>query len=223
MTQKIILFSGVACAGKSSLAREVARAMPSAFLLDNDVVKNALACVRPTIQMQLPPVEAYLRGLPVTTITIQDAFGERIDVPPANEFHGRHVRDQAYRAMLEIAEANLNLGKMPIYESLFPNQFQSGVAGRILDQFNGRNVLVHLFLPQEILRERMVQRAKISPEYAVKDGAKLESDETWRDYLLKNPLIPPSLERYPHLKIDSSKSPRICLDACLSYISEQTG
>ena len=55
---------------------------------------------------------------------------------------------------------------------------------------------------------------------ADRDGGKLESDESWKEFLRDQPIVPKELENYNHLKIDNSTGPlENCVRMALNYIA----
>jgi len=220
MNQRLIVIAGTPCVGKTTVARGLAKSLTNSILLEKDVLNQSLSEVRPTNNGNLPGAEEYLSSQP--TESGEDIFGKLIRVPERCEFYGRHVREQTYRAMIDIANANLKEGKSPIFESLLSRQFGiPGLVQGILDEFKPYECLMlYVHIPEEEIKIRMQERIKTDNYYKLVDGPKLKSQETWETYMEKFPIFPENLDDFNHFLIDGMKSPDECVEESLSYVKK---
>lgn len=218
MDPVMIFIAGTPCTGKTTLARGIALEIPSVFVMEKDDINTSLSQVRPTTNGNLPPAEKYLE----TQYTEQDEdeFGPVIKLPKRQEFFGRHVRDQTYQVIIDIAKRNLELGKSPILESLLTRQFnQKGLVENIWGRFERyKKAMVLVYLPEDILKERMRARMDVNPEARLRDEAKFRDDSAWREYMRVFPIFPDNLYKFQHCKIDGTRPREECVKEALDYI-----
>jgi predicted kinase len=201
-----IILAGSPGTGKSTLARALAKQLPTAFLLEKDIINEELCRVRETNPSELIAFNDYLKPYEKDMEKITTPFGSLTGIPLRSEYFGRHVRDQTYTTMIRLSKTNLALGKSPIFESLLSRQFEEGIVGKVLEEFEPYRVaLIYTYVDDETIRKRMVERMKQDSLQAKWNGQSLASEEAWRAERKKFPILPASLEKFEHLKVNTNR------------------
>ncbi len=224
---RLVVLSGVAGTGKSTMVEELVKRVPNAFVLEKDVINQTSMYVRPTSQGKLPPFEEYVKGdkvFPNNVREVDTPVGKMLQVDPVNEFYGRHGRDQAYMIMTGIAEGNLQRGKIPVIDCMVIRQIQDGTVGKFMEQkafSHNPRYLIHVTADEEELYSRLLKRSQVDPVATKRYKKQLTSREAFHTFVTETqPLVPKELSQYRHLLINTSKyTPEECAHQCLEYIS----
>jgi len=147
-----------------------------------------------------------------------------IQVNPANEFYGRHARDQCYIAMARIAADNLELGKIPIVDCMVHRQIVDGTVGRFMEQpllSDHLKYLVHVMAYEGDIFDRLTARAAVDRAAAVRDAGKISSRERFHKFVTdEQPINPEELQRYEHLFVNTSQNtPEVWAEQVIRYVS----
>lgn len=140
-----------------------------------------------------------------------------------DDFYHAHVRDQSYAYMLRLAKDNVELGNRPVVEGNYNKEIQSGYLDDVVfPMFDGCAVkLVYCWAPEDVIRERLIRRVSEADEAVrASDLPKLESDTAWAQYIQKQPPLPPELEKYAHVKIDTTKPVEVCVQEVIAYLTQ---
>ncbi len=195
----LILGVGISGSGKTTLLREVVRYVHDAFYIDKDAIND-------TFLLTIPNAD----DIPLK--------GYRLTGPPilrSDPFYQEHVRFQSYHYMLQLAKANLEAGKHPILEGNYIKEIRMGYLDEIVFPFfegvHHKTKIVVCHADEETIRSRLMQRN------LPRDADKLESEEAWRKFLEREPILPPELERYEHLKVDTTRASEENVRRTLEY------
>src|SRR3989344_7044917 len=216
----VIFASGIGMVGKSFTMRELCKLVDNAFHMTMDVINPANLHI-PTVSFsRLPKFEDYVAKagiFPHHAKKVQTPCGEMWKIDPtddrgvSSEFYGRHVRDQCYLIQLGIAEHNIELGKVPIIEAIVYRQIRDGTLQRFKD-FKGfkdyPKYHFHFLADEKICYQRYLERLDKVGHYDSKRypmNKKLSREEFHHFMTEEQPIIPKELEKYEHLKIDTTK------------------
>ena len=72
--------------------------------------------------------------------------------------------------------------------------------------------MVYCHAPEEIIRERMIERN------AHRDNYVLKNDEAWSSFIKQQPILPKELEQFDHVKIDTNRSVDECVEEAINYL-----
>jgi predicted kinase len=225
---RLVVLSGLAGTGKSTIVTEVVKELSNSFVLEKDPINQATLLVKPTSQGKLPPFETYVAEdtiFPYHARDVETPFGKMIEIDPKNEFYGRHGRDQCYMIMARIAVTNLDLGKIPIIDCFVERQIRDGSLGRFMDQPSFSvypRYLIHVTADEDDLYQRLANRAQQDPKAAVRDEKNISSKERFHQFLTEEQqLVPQELKNYEHLLINTTRTnPQNSAKALVDYISK---
>jgi hypothetical protein len=149
-----------------------------------------------------------------------------IQVDPVNGFYGRHVRDQTYIVIANIASMNMAVGKIPFIDCMTIRQLRDDTVRRFMEQpaFVGYpRYLVHFVCEEDECYQRCVRRAQTDPHAAVRDAKKIVSREAFHKFVTEEqPMLPKELARYKHLVINTSEgNPTECAEKLIEYIQNE--
>ncbi|MBI2020944.1 AAA family ATPase [Candidatus Giovannonibacteria bacterium] len=190
----LILGAGISGSGKSTLLNPLAKALTNSVFIEKDLINYALLWTPKKVQ-----------GVGHSQYLIGDLV-PRDD--PSNTYYGDHVRYQSYHLMLMMAKQLLPMGKHPILEGNYIKEVRFGYIEKVLapqltdfawwreGSFKLKIILAHA--DPEIIRKRVIERA------AEHDKVKLSSDEEWKKHLEEQPPVPPEIEKYSHIKVETS-------------------
>jgi len=185
----LILGVGISGSGKSTMLKPLAEMLSDAVFIEKDLVNDIFL----RTYDRTGPREDMLR------------YAEYHRVPrdnPKNTYYRDHVLFQSYAFMLEYAKQLLSMGKHPILEGNYIKEIRWGYIEQVLrPQLEGANYKLKLLLthsPADIIRQRLIARA------AERDRIKLSNDEEWKKLIAEQPPIPPEIEKYPHIKVDTT-------------------
>lgn len=182
----LILVAGVSASGKTTLSRELARSVYDVAPIDKDTINEAFLATHDEID---------------TGILVYRFSGTTI--PRDHEHYLRNVRFQSYNAMLALARDILEVGKHPLLDGNYAKEIHRGYIDAIITPFfqeiPHKRKLIVCHPDEETIRRRLVERG--SP----RDNAKLASERAWKIFVEEEPILPPELERYEHVKIDTTK------------------
>lgn len=233
----VIFSSGIGMVGKTSTMKEFCKLVRNAFYIDKDTMNPANLHVATRHFPRLLKFEDYVANagiFPDHARKVQTPFGEMLQLDPTDdtgmnsEFYGRHIRDQIYLIQTAIAKDNLELRKIPIIDCIVMRQIIDGTLQRFKDckEFEGyQKYHFHFIVDEEIGYQRYLERLGRADSYDSKRypmNKRLSRDEFHHFVTEEQPMIPRELERYEHLKVDTShENPRKCAEKCIDYIIEK--
>ncbi len=190
----LIIGAGIGGVGKSTFFRPLARAINDAVYIDKDTLSYSyLWSTRAGERTDMG------RYIPKDRIAV--SYSDHSN--PHNRYYGTHVCLQTYHCMLMIARQLLSLGKHPILDGNYIKEIRWGYIEQVLVPqladvgFNLKIILVHA--PQDVVRQRLRVRG------AEHDKFKVSSDAEWQKLIEEQPPVPPEIELYPHIKVDSTR------------------
>jgi len=198
-TPTLILLAGISASGKTHFAAALMKHLYDALIINKDTINNAFLSTRDETDTG---IWAYrFSGSPRT---IQDIH-----------YH-QHLKFQSYHCILELAKDNLEAGRHPIVDGNYTKEIHAGYVEQIvIPFFEGtphKMKIIHCSADEETIKQRMRRRG------ASRDADKLDSEEVWKTFLQQQPIIPPELERYSHLKIDTTNTAEQNVDRVLEYL-----
>lgn len=201
----LILGAGIAASGKTTFFRELAKYVYDAFLIDKDTVKEAFL---------LKP--AILPGFGTEPMLNYKLSGSAIS--DSSVYYHKNVKLQSYRLLLELAKDNLAVGKHPILDAPYVKELRNGYLSEIIAPFfegiTPRIKIIFCYAPEEVIKQRMKERGM------KRDQAKLVSEESWKTFLVEQPIMPPELESIDHIKVDTTLPLEERLKTALDYLRE---
>lgn len=233
----VIFASGIGMVGKTSTMKEFCKIVDNAFHMTMDVINPANLHI-PTFHFKrLPKFEDYVANagiFPEHAKKVQTPCGEMWKIDPtddrdiSSEFYGRHIRDQCYLIQIGLAKNNLEVGKVPIIEAIVMRHIIDGTLQRFRDceEFKGYpKYHFHFFADEDVCYQRYLERLKKVDDYDSKRypmNKKLSREEFHLFATKEQPMIPKELERYEHLKIDTTKeNSHQCAERCIDYIMKR--
>lgn len=185
----LILGAGIAASGKTNFLRELVQYIYDAFLLDKDTIKEAFL-----LKPAAPPVSG--------TESILNYKLSGSAILEGSKYYHENVKLQSYRALLELAKDNLSVGKHPILDAPHVKELRNGYLSEIIAPFfegaNLRIKVVFCYAPEEIIKQRMKERGM------KRDNTKLVSEDSWKNFLEEQPILPSELESIDHIKVDTT-------------------
>ena len=196
----LILWGGVAAVGKTTLLDKIITKINDSFVIDKDSMADSFLVTHD---------ESEKHG-----VLLYRFSGPKIHRP--SEYYDKHVKFQHYHCMLALAKFNIQRGKNPIIDGNFSNLIPMGYLENVVEPFfmgvNHIRKIVYCHAPAEVIRERMQKRAE------PRDKQFYESDEAWARYLEDRPILPNELERYNHIKINTSETSESNIKRVLDYL-----
>jgi predicted kinase len=195
----LILGAGISGSGKTVIMTEVARNVLNSVYISKDTINESfLATVNPSSKGN----HIYnLDGQPILR---------------NSDYYSRNVKFQSYHCMMELAKDNLVLGKHPIVEGNYTKEIQNGYIDEILNPFfisvPHRTKLIFCHADEENIRKRLQDRNSL------RDAEKLKSEESWQAFLKSQPILPVELERYDHVKVDTTEPIEMNIEEILDYL-----
>ncbi len=187
----VILVAGTAGVGKTTLARVLVSELTDSLLIDKDTVNEAF-------------LRRHSTGVPGSGLQGAGSYslgGGSWD-RDSDRYH-RGVRFQSYLCLLRLAEDNVRLGKSPVLDGNYHKEISNGYLREILlphfSQIAVPVKIVFCHASADIIAKRLVERNH------PRDRDKIGSSKAWSRFLGENPVIPPELEGYAHVKADMEK------------------
>ncbi len=189
----LIKSMGTPSVGKSTTARNLAPHVVNSFVADKDEL-----------------MYGFLIDINGITAENKENFKPNLDdveknpfIPMHSEYYKKNVQNQVYNSVLYLARTNLKAGKNPILDAPYLRPMKFGYFDTTLPNFM-RDVDYTLKIllnvcDEDTLRKRMIARA------SDRDSDKLGSDEAWQKHIQGQPVIPDYIEKYDHLKVDTTK------------------
>ncbi len=228
----LVIATGISGTGKTTTLSELVRQVPNAFILEKDSVNQGQLHVSTEYdeRQRLPKFEEYVKKdsvFPDFAREVETPFGKMIHVDPKNFFYARHIRDQAYLVMAEIARTNMDLDKVPVVDCMVIRQIKDGTLKTFMeyDKFRGYRVsLFHFIADEEDCFQRHVERAQRDKHAAVRDKDKISSREAFHHFVTNvQPMLPEELSQYQHYLVNTSHgTPQECAQRCLEYLASRT-
>lgn len=195
----LILLAGISATGKTTTGKPLARTVYDAFYIDKDLINE-------TFLMTSNPLD---NGIDTYRLS-----GPRL--LRSTEHYRRNVKLRSYQLMLELARDNLTAGKHPMLEGNYTKEIRQGYMERVIGPFFAdvahRTKIIFCHVDEAVVRERLIRRA------AGRDAEKLASDDAWRKLLEEQPILPPELEKYDHVKIDTTQPVEVCVQKAIDYL-----
>jgi len=182
----VIIIAGIAAVGKSTFSKILVRSIDNCVLLDKDSINESFLSTSNTSGV----------GSEIYRLT-----GAKIS--KTSNYYKTNVRLQSYQCMLRLAKDNLDCGKSVILDGNYVNEIRQGYLETVLFPFFegiAKIKLVYVYADERVIKQRMIQRN------ASRDTEKIKSKKAWRLFLKEQPLLPPELEKYEHIKINTDVS-----------------
>jgi len=182
----LIVGAGNSATGKTTHLLELARVLSDSFWIDKDTIEDT-----------------FLTKMDHTSDDILRYTSNLGVLSRKRSHHLEHVELQSYLLMLKEAKNNLVLGKHPILDGNYVRELQQDYFDKIIiplfKDVNCNIKIIYFYAPEHIVKQRIIDRAE------ARDNDKLASEESWNNFLKKEPLLIHNLEKLPHLLVDSTK------------------
>lgn len=229
---RLIITTGMATGGKSTLAKAIVRAVDNSAYLARDDAMYAGGLVVNDITMKTPGLPSFAEYVERDTVfpdfieEIETPFGpmHRVIHANHNDFFWRHADRQSYLLAARFAERLLELGKVVVIDTwLSGEHFKDGTVARFLGQPAFGSVprrLIYFTVGLEEAFRRWHERAAADPESDLRGASGYLKWETFVPLMEKEqPSNPEGLEKIPHLSLDTTNiSIEDALERCLTYI-----
>ena len=195
----LILLAGISATGKTTTGKPVARAIYDTLYVDKDIVNE-------TFLMTPDPADSG-----IDTYRLSGSKLLR-----STEHYKRNVGLQSYQLMLELARDNIIDGKHPILDGNYTKEIRRGYIERVVNPFfanvDHRTKLIFCYADEQTIRDRIRKRAALE-----RDTDKM-TDEGWQKLMQEQPILPPELEKYDHVKIDTTRPVAECVQRSIDYL-----
>ena len=192
----LILGAGIPSTGKSMFLRALIPYIQDGLLVDKDILNHSFLATK-SDEDKAQELSQYRFTGP--------------QIPRQDEHYKNHVRGQSYLCMIALARDNLALQKNPAIDATFSEELKNNYLEKILIPFfeEVKNVdyivkMVFFHADEQVIKERMRYRQQLMAGQDTRDDEKLKSPGAWQKFLVKEPILPPQLENYDHVKIDTS-------------------
>ncbi len=196
----LILWGGVAASGKSTFLEKIISKVNDTLVIDKDLIADSFLTQH---------AESEIEGVDLYKLSWQK-------IPRPGDYYSEHVRFQHYYCMLELAKDNLRFGKNPIvsgnFSNLIPMRYLEEVIDPFFEEVQHKRKIVYCHAPEQIIRKRMEKRAE------PRDLQFYETDEAWEAYVKGRPIVPEELEKYDHIKINTSEDDNLNIEKLLNYL-----
>ena len=123
-------------------------------------------------------------------------------IPRTDDFYHIHNKFQTYHCMLWLAKFNLEMGKNPIADGNYTKEIAGGYLDDVVFPFladiDCNKKIVFCYADEDEIRRRTIERG------VERDAEKIISDEAWKDFIKKQPILPSQLGKYDHIKVDTT-------------------
>jgi len=185
----LILGCGVPGTGKTTLLTEITAKVSDTVWIEKDLINEAFMC---------------------------DKQGVSIFGGITSDYYHESVKIQSYDYMLRIALANIRLGKNPIVEGNYNKQIRTGYFDDVVfPMFSSKKYaikIVYCHTNEELVFQRITNRK------ALRDNDKTTNEEARISFFKDQPILPKELEKYEHVKIDTSGPLDYCVEMAISYL-----
>lgn len=196
----LILLAGVVASGKTTFSHQLAGHIGDIVPIDKDVINDAFLSTHSEADSG---ILAY-------------RFSGLI-IPRNHEYYHTFVKFQSYHALLALAGDLLKVGKHPLLDGNYVKEIRQGYIDEVVKPFfqgiPHRRKIIFCYADEEVIKKRLVERG------FARDVDKLEPKDSWRRYLEEQPILPPELERYEHIKVDTTKSTESNIQQVLEYLA----
>jgi len=224
----LVVFTGMAAAGKSTIGKEIARQILNAVYFDRDPGMWAMLCVPTEDAPTLPTFAVYVQEdglLPDNVKEVQTFMGSILKPTKRTGLYKRHVSKQSYLVMAAYAAEFLKLGKVVIVEPFLQRMIEDGTLKRFLElpdfsDFPKR--VIHFVADMNTLFER--NRARMAEygedERSARSMFSLDNREVFaKEMEATHSGKPKGLDEIPHLVCDTTERPiGKCILKCIQYI-----
>ena len=223
----LVMASGMAGAGKTTLFQALATCIVNGVYLPRDPIMWAMMYVKLGRLPNLKSFRAYVGSdVKPGEVAEESTFcGTLLKINERREFFLRHVDDQSYLVLDRLAKIHLGHGKVPLLDSCLWYQ----IKGNVLQAFFAQKEyagfarrLIHVVADPEVCYERHLARTKThnAEERSAREPLSASRDSFMREMREKYRRTPPGLEKFRHLVVDTTCRPiEECLEQCLEYIS----
>ena len=230
---RLIIATGMATGGKTTVAKGLVHTIPNAVYLDRDGAMYGGLLVVNNIEERgehLPSFEEYVgrdKVFPDFVETIENPFGRMHRVIHSNhsDFFWRHADRQSYLVTARFAEENLKLGKVALIDAWFsPKDFRNGTVREFLLQPAFGDVPRYLIFVAVEFDEAFRRWHARSEEDAESDlrakSGYLDQDTFIEKMRSEQPAHPEGLDKIPHLRLDTTNiSIQQSVATALDYVS----
>lgn len=180
----LILGAGIAGSGKTTTLTKLPQYINNSFYISKDTLNDSFLSTHNDCDVG---IKKYIFSGPKI----------RMD----HDFYHENVKFQSYNYMLMLAKDNLELGKHPILEGNYTKELRKGYLEEVLFPFfekvDHKTKIIFCYTDEENIKKRVYERN------ALRDKSK-DSEESWRKLFEEQPPLPPELEKYDHIKVDTT-------------------
>lgn len=225
----LVVFTGMAAAGKSTIGKEIARRVLNVVYFDRDPGMWAMLTTRTASTENLPSFWDYVRHdlLPHQTKLIGTFMGPMLKICHRGDFFRRHVDCQSYLVLAAYAAELVRLRKVVIVEPFLQNMIEDGSLKRFLELECFSNLprrVIHFVADMRVLferhRERMASSNFGDDERSARTMFSTADFEAFeREMQATHSGEPKGLKEIPHLTLDTTgRSIDECVFLCIRYI-----
>ncbi|MDO8602200.1 MAG: AAA family ATPase [bacterium] len=233
LSPRLIIFSGMPGAGRSTLCRELARQIPNAFCMSRDgILYNGLMLVNNTEVSSLPPFSEYVARdsvFPDQAENFETTFGQmtRVHHVGGSGFYLRHGQEQSLLIQEHLAEEGLRIGKVPIMDGFQARHIKTGKLKKFLAQAKFAEFpkyVIQVIVSEDEAFKRHNARAQTSKELADRARFGYLDRESFNTIMRRDHSpFPEGLDEIEHHLLDTTgKSIESCVQECLDYVSDQS-
>lgn len=224
---RLVVAAGNMGTGKSTVLRELVRMIPNSLLLIRGSVTQGILQIPTAPKERLPELREYVGRDGVLyddAHLVATPYGEMLRVTPTNDFFGRHGLFQGHFVLAELARDNLELGKVPIIDSMSIPDYLRGTLRLFMNMeafYGFPKYLLHFVASEKDCYSRVLARLQRGEaDVIARDMKHLSSQEAFHQFVNEvQPLLPSQLTDYRHLVVNTSEaSPQECAIKCFEYI-----
>lgn len=227
----LVFVVGRPSVGKSYFARELVSHTSNLFYVDKDTINNSLltSCNEQDGQiMDSNPLFAADRSIDEYT-RINQKREHDLETLARNLVNGvqverdspiyKTVRLPSYALMLALARDNIGEGRSVLLDAPHIKEIKMGdkyfreIASRIIGKdFDIKAILC--YAPEQIIYDRMINKKEKRDDY-------MSQWQSFKKDLEREPIIPPEIEKWNHIKIDTStKNPEENIKKTLEFLAK---
>ncbi len=176
---RLIIVMGTSGVGKTTFSRKLTAQITDSIVVDKDTLN----------------VGFWWKSVPDAADPLAEYLVQPCDRDSA--YYAQYVKPHSYHCMFLLAADNLACHKHVIIDAPFVKEMDWGYFDVILPKERARMPphvlkLLHCYVGEEELKRRTIGRS------LPRDRQRLSSDEEWRRFLARDPIMPERLHEYRH-------------------------